>query len=183
MTAADVRAAGERVEALLTDLGERVDAATLAVAEDLVRTLVELYGRGLERVMAVLVETGAAEPLKLLVGDDLVAALLIVHDLHPLTTVERVRGALEKVCARLGLDDGGVELLGFTAADVIRLRLRSGGKGCPATRGAMTDAIERAVAEAAPEISRVEVDAPRALEPPLLSIGRHPPDRPVIEKG
>jgi Fe-S cluster biogenesis protein NfuA len=158
----DVEAAGDRVDRLLTDLGGLADAAAVATAEELVRTLVGLYGAGLERVMEIVTETGAAEALHRLTADDLVSGLLIVHDLHPLTTVERVQMAIDGVHPPLE----GVELLGVVGG-VVRVRL-TGGNGCRSSQ--ITDAITRAVASAAPEVSGVEVEREKAL----LQIGPRP---------
>jgi Fe-S cluster biogenesis protein NfuA len=52
---------------------------------------------------------------------------------------------------------------------VVRLRL-TGGHGCRSSQATITDAIERAVALAAPEISGVEVEP----ETTLLQIGPRP---------
>jgi Fe-S cluster biogenesis protein NfuA len=162
----DVQAAGDRIDELLAELGDRSDAAVVATAEELVRTLVGLYGAGLERVMEIVTETDAAETLHRLTTDDLVSGLLITHDLHPLTTAERVQIALDGVRPSLK----GVELLGVTG-DVVRVRL-TGGQGCRSTQATVDAAIERAVASAAPEISKVEVE--RETVRPLLRIGRRP---------
>jgi Fe-S cluster biogenesis protein NfuA len=162
----DVRATGQRVEALLADLGRLGDGSIAAVAEDLVRALVRLYGAGLDRVMEILTETGAAEALHRLTADDLVSGLLLVHDLHPLTTAERVRRALDGVRPSLGGDD--VELLGVTGG-VVRLRLTAAGHGCGAA--AVTRTLERAVFAAAPELSGVAVERTG----PLVQIGPRPP--------
>jgi Fe-S cluster biogenesis protein NfuA len=168
----DVQAAGDRVNALLADLGRLADVAAVAKAEELVRTLVGLYGAGLDRVMEILTETGAAETLHRLTTDDLVSGLLIVHDLHPLTTAERVRTALDGVRPYLGRKDGDVELLGI-AEGVVRLRLTGTGHGCSSSQATVTNTIERAIASAAPEISAVEVE--RETTRPLLQIGPRPP--------
>jgi Fe-S cluster biogenesis protein NfuA len=163
----DVQAAGDRVDGLLADLGGLANAAAAAKAEELVRTLVGLYGAGLGRVMEIVTETDAAETLHRLTADDLVSGLLIVHDLHPLTTAERVQTALDGVGPQLG--DGDVELLGI-AEGVVRLRLTGTGHGCSSSQ--VTDTIERALASAAPEISAVEVE--RETARPLLQIGPRP---------
>jgi Fe-S cluster biogenesis protein NfuA len=159
----DVQEAGERVDRLLTDLAGLADAAAGAMAEELVRTLVGLYGAGLERVMEIVTETGAAEALHRLTRDDLISGLLVVHDLHPLTTVERVQMAMDGV----GPPVTGVELLGVTEG-VVRVRLA--GRGCRSTEAAVTDAIKCAVSTAAPEVTGVEVERERTL----LQIGPRP---------
>lgn len=163
----DVRAAGERVESLLAELGHLADGSAVATAEELVRALVALYGAALDRIMAVLTETDATEALRRLTEDDLVSGLLVVHDLHPLTASERIRRALDGVRPRLGTRD--VELLGVTDG-VARLRLTGAAKGCGCGPDA-AELVERAVTDAAPEITGVEVERTG----PLLRIGPRPP--------
>jgi Fe-S cluster biogenesis protein NfuA len=177
-----VHSTGDRVEALLDELRGRPDPTTRATAEELVKALIELYGGGLERILQIVIETDAAEVLHGLTTDDLVAGLLILHDLHPLTTDERVREALDEIRPHLGAHQGGVELLGVTADGVVRLRMEGGRRGCPSSRRTVTDAIERAIAEAAPEVSRVEVESPPA-DAPLLQIGRRPPEPCPVREG
>lgn len=172
----DVRATGDRVDALLAELGRSADAATTAKVEELLRSVVGLYGAGLERVMEIVTETGAAEALRRLASDELVSGLLILHELHPLTAEERVRAALDEVRPYLGLHDGGVELLGIDGDGVVRLRLEGTCHGCPSSRVTVTQAIERAVAGAAPDIARVDVEGLVAEPEPrqLLQIGPRP---------
>lgn len=171
----DIRATGDRVEALIADLGTLGDAVTRAKAEDLVRALVELYGAGLERVVEIVTEAEAAEVLGRLVGDPLVSGLLVLHDLHPLSTAERVHEALEEVRPHLGSHAGGVELLGVGEDGIVRLRLEGTCHGCPSSRLTVTDAIERAIGRAAPEVSGVEVEGLTGDHPELLQIQRRAP--------
>ncbi|XVQ86891.1 NifU family protein [Microbispora siamensis] len=160
----DVAVSGERIERLL---GALVDSETRATAEELLREIVGLYGAGLERVMAIVTEAGAAGALRDLVEDPLVAGLLVLHDLHPLTTAERVRAALD------GHPYGhGAELLSVEGG-VVRLRL-TGACGCPSSRITVTESIERAIARVAPEVTRVDVESPVRDAVTLLQIGRRP---------
>jgi len=171
----DVQATGDRVEALIADLGALSDAVTRAKAEDLVRALVELYGAGLERVVEIVTDAEAAEVLGRMVGDPLVSGLLVLHDLHPLSTAERVRDALESVRPHLGSHEGGVELLGVGEDGIVRLRLEGACHGCPSSLVTVTDAIERAVTQAAPEVSGVEVEGVSDGRQGLLQIQRRAP--------
>ncbi|MFF5113045.1 NifU family protein [Streptosporangium sp. NPDC000509] len=171
----DVQATGDRVEALIADLGALSDAVTRAKAEDLVRALVELYGAGLERVVEIVTDAEAAEVLGRMVGDPLVSGLLVLHDLHPLSTAERVRDALESVRPHLGSHEGGVELLGVGEDGIVRLRLEGACRGCPSSLLTVTDAIERAIAQAAPEVSGVEVEGVSDGRQGLLQIQRRAP--------
>ncbi|MEV8635451.1 NifU family protein [Streptosporangium sp. NPDC051023] len=175
----DVQATGDRVEELLAELAALSDPVARAKAEELVRLLVELYGAGLERVMEIVTEAGAGAVLHGLATDDLVSGLLVLHDLHPLSTAERVGLALEEVRPHLGSHAGDVELVGVEEeTGVVRLRLRGTCDGCPSSQLTVKLAIERAVAKAAPEIVRVDVEGMVEQEPSLLQIGMRPPPGP-----
>jgi Fe-S cluster biogenesis protein NfuA len=173
-TSQNIHAAGERVETLLSELRGLAAPATVVKAEELVRALVELYGAGLERVLRIVVDMEAAELLHRLATDRLVSGLLILHDLHPLDTGERVRGALEEVSRRLGLTEGEVEPVAITADGTVRLRLRAS-SGCRSSLTAVRQAIERAVAEAAPEVAHVDLEVTADRSPTLLQIRPGPP--------
>ena len=153
--APDAREAGERVEELLAELRTRSGPEAAGAAEELVSCLVRLYGTGLETIMRTIGDDQRLQAL--LVADQLVESLLLVHDLHPLDTSTRVRRALGR---------GGIsaDFLGIDEAGVLHLRL---GHGC----GSTTATVEQAVADAAPELTGVEF-APR--EAALLQIGHRP---------
>jgi Fe-S cluster biogenesis protein NfuA/nitrite reductase/ring-hydroxylating ferredoxin subunit len=162
----DLRAVGSRIEQLLEDLGG-VDRSVQAQAEELVRLLVELYGAGLARVVELAREQqpGGPELLGRLAADPLVESLLVLHDLHPEPVEARVRKALDQVRPYLGSHAGGVELLGVDAEGVVRLRLEGSCHGCPSSTVTVKLAIERAVEEAAPEVTRIDVEGLTAAPP------------------
>jgi Fe-S cluster biogenesis protein NfuA/nitrite reductase/ring-hydroxylating ferredoxin subunit len=159
--APDLRAVGSRIELLLAELRSAGDAATAGKAEELVRLLMEFYGAGLARV----VELADEELLARLSGDELVASLLVVHDLHPRGTRERVVEALDRVRPYLGSHAGGVEFLGVDGDGVVRLRLEGSCDGCPSSTVTVSLAIERAIEEAAPEVTGVHVEGVTAARP------------------
>jgi Fe-S cluster biogenesis protein NfuA len=163
----DLRTVGSRIEELLGQIRTAGDAATAERAEEVVRLVVELYGAGLERT----VELAGPEVLERLVGDELVASLLVLHGLHPKDTEARVREALDRVRPYLGSHAGGVELLGIDPEGVVRLRLEGSCDGCPSSTVTVKLAIERAIEEAAPEVAAVEVEnLTRERERQLLQI-------------
>jgi Fe-S cluster biogenesis protein NfuA len=168
-----VRQVGEQVEELL---GSLRSGGSQAAAEELVRLLVGLYGDGLEHIVAVLQEHGAAGRVIVdaLADDPLVESLLLLHDLHPLDVDTRVQRALDRVRPYLGSHAGGVEYLGVTDG-VARLRLEGSCHGCPSSVVTVQLAIESAVLDAAPEVTEVVVDGMTAPpEPKLLQIGQRP---------
>jgi|SRR5450755_936534 len=124
------------------------------VSEALIAMLTELYGDALARILDTIAQAPAGDQiLDRLYDDRLVGGLLVVHDLHPrplAMRVERALAGLKKTWAdRVPLALDRIE------DDVVYVRL-SAPTG-PSARAA----IARAIAEAAPEISRVcaEVDS------------------------
>jgi Fe-S cluster biogenesis protein NfuA/nitrite reductase/ring-hydroxylating ferredoxin subunit len=155
----NLRAVGDQIEGLLQEFGTVADPRIREKAEELVRLLMELYGAGLTRILEIVDETGPANEslLDRLAGDELVASLLILHGLHPLNVETRITHALDRVRPYLGSHGGDVKLLGVTDG-VVRLRLEGSCHGCPSSTVTMKLAVEKAIAEAAPEIARVEVE-------------------------
>ena len=117
----------ERVERLIDEADERC----LPVAA----ALVEMYGEGLARVVGSLSE----EQVVRLAEDPLVAHLLVLHDLHPVSAENRVRAAVAATGAYAvvaGVEDG-----------VARVRAADDGR---------RQLIADAVVQAAPDVDRVE---------------------------
>jgi Fe-S cluster biogenesis protein NfuA/nitrite reductase/ring-hydroxylating ferredoxin subunit len=163
----DLRTVGTRIEELLGRLRDRGDPTTAESAEEVVRLVVEFYGAAFART----VELAGPEVLERLVEDELVASLLVLHDLHPKDTETRVLEALDQVRPYLGSHAGGVELLGVDPEGVVWLRLEGSCDGCPSSTMTVKLAIERAIEEAAPEVTAVEVEnLTTEPEPKLLQI-------------
>lgn len=181
----DIQAVGERVEALLAEFASTSDPATAGRAEELVGLLVEFYGAGLARILELLDEQ-AVTPL---LADKMVAGLLVLHDLHPQSTEERVLAALERVRPYLGSHAGDVEYLGLDPDGTVRLRLAGSCDGCPSSALTVKMAIEKGIEDVAPEVTKVEVEgvAPDPASPltagavpegatmlPLLQVSKQP---------
>lgn len=148
----DVRRAGDRIEQLLSELHDEPRA------EELVRIVTDLYGTALETIVD-LARSHAPPLLPLLVNDELVASLLLVHGLHPDDIVSRVERGLASVRPFLAQHHGDVELLGVDPeAGAVLIRLLGNCDGCPSSAVTLQTAVEQAVVEAAPEITRIDVD-------------------------
>ena len=92
------------------DVVARVDAAigdveTDPKAMEAVQALVEMYGEGLARIVE------RVDPTVFL-DDELVAHLLVLHDLHPIPLEERVRGVLPDGVELVSIENGVVRLRG-----------------------------------------------------------------------
>jgi hypothetical protein len=117
----------ERVERLIDEAGDE--------CLPVVSALVEMYGEGLARVVSSL----PPEAVTALAQDPLVAYLLILHDLHPVSVENRVREAVAATGAYavvVGVEDG-----------VARVRAAADGR---------RETISAAVATAVPDVDRVE---------------------------
>jgi len=150
----DWRSAGERIETLL-DASSAGGTLARERAEQLVREVVDLYGAGLERIVALLDPRIVDE----LAADELIASLLLVHGLHPHDVETRVRTALDSVRPYLGSHGGDVELLGVSGDGVVRLRLTGSCKTCPSSSVTLELAVKDAVLAAAPETTDIVVVA------------------------
>ena len=150
----DIQAVGKQVEALLAEFASTSDPATARRAEELVGLLVEFYGAGLARIVELLDEQAVAP----LLGDGLVTSLLVLHDLHPQSTEERVLAALERVRPYLGSHAGDVEYLGLDPDGTVRLRLAGSCDGCPSSAITVKMAIEKGIEDVAPEVTKVVVE-------------------------
>jgi Fe-S cluster biogenesis protein NfuA len=166
----NLREVGTRIERLLAELGADADPSVQRRAEELVRLLVDFYGAALARV----VELADPDLVGRLADDELVASLLIVHDLHPLDTRGRVEAALERVRPYLGSHAGGVELRGIDDRGVVHLALEGTCNGCQSSTLTVRLSIERAIEEAAPEVTGIDVEGiagqPEPASPGLLQI-------------
>jgi Fe-S cluster biogenesis protein NfuA len=160
----DLRAAGERIEALLGASGVFGSAARER-AEELVRVVTELYGAGLERLLDILHVTGRldAEVLAALAADDLVASLLLVHGLHPQDLATRVEQALRSLRPGLRKQGVDVELTAIDTDGTVRLRLVGAAGGCGTA--SVREAVESAVEAAAPDVAGVVVSTGPSVIP------------------
>jgi Fe-S cluster biogenesis protein NfuA/nitrite reductase/ring-hydroxylating ferredoxin subunit len=153
-----------RVEALLEELESLPDRGAREKAMELVEALLDLYGEGLERIVAQVAERDDGELAQALADDELVSHLLLLHGLHPLPLEARVRAALDEVRPYLESHGGNVDLLAVEDG-VARLRLEGSCSGCPSSSMTLKLAIEEAIQKAAPDIERIEADGAVAPAP------------------
>jgi Fe-S cluster biogenesis protein NfuA len=171
--AEDLRATGDHLERMLEELEAACDPRTYDRVAGVLRTVVDLYGAALAQVMEI-VREGAPEVLEDLAADELVASLLVVHGLHPLSLATRVDAALAAVRPILAAHGGDVELLGVDEdAGAVQLRLLGSCDGCPSSSVTLRAAVETAITDAAPEIVRFDVE-PRAAKVPGVPVTLSP---------
>lgn len=157
-----------RVQELTAQLEEVHDLQARAVADELVSSIIQLYGEGLERIVEALGEPGAsvADVRERLVEDGVVASLLLIHGLYPVDLETRVLEALERVRPYMESHGGDVELLGIEDG-VARMRLVGHCESCPASEATLELAIKKALEETAPDLEGLAVDGVREAPAPL----------------
>jgi Fe-S cluster biogenesis protein NfuA len=167
----------ERVQELLGSLDEIADPVAQSRVQELIGTVLELYGAGLERILGILEDAGdPALPIRTAMLDDgIVASLLLIHGLYPISLEERVMQALDSMRPFLASHGGNVELVGVEEG-VARLRLEGSCNGCPSSAATLEHALKEAIEEAAPDLLGLEVEGVVGLEqkepdgPPGLSL-------------
>jgi Fe-S cluster biogenesis protein NfuA len=156
----NLRAVGDRLEQALEELQATGEARLINLAEELVRLVSELYGAGFARTIE-LAREHAPGLIEALVGDELVASLLLVQGLHPESLDHRVEAALVSVRPFLAQHGGDVELIGIDEElGAVKLRLLGSCDGCPSSASTLRGAVEVAIVEAAPEVVRIVVEEP-----------------------
>jgi Fe-S cluster biogenesis protein NfuA/nitrite reductase/ring-hydroxylating ferredoxin subunit len=142
-----------RVQELTGRLEDLDDVACRELAEELTGAVVQMYGAGLERIVELIEDE---ETRGRLAADELVAGLLMIHDLYPVPLEERVTQALDSVRPYMESHGGNIELLGFEDG-VVKLRLEGSCKSCRASSSTLELAVRQALQEAAPDLLGMDV--------------------------
>ncbi|HEU0180125.1 MAG TPA: NifU family protein [Blastocatellia bacterium] len=163
---------GQRIEGLIARIEAAPDPDVRADALNLAQSLMELHGAGLDRLMEIVARTGASGYALMddFACDDLVAGLLLLYGLHPHDLETRVMRALDETRPFLQSHGGDVELLGVTDG-MVRLRLVGSCRSCSSSTMTLKLAIERAIYEAAPDVTEVVTEGQIALKTPATAHG------------
>src|SRR5688500_5419864 len=98
-----MRAVAERIDVLVREAASSPDPAVRRNAQELVQLLMRLYGAGLSRIVHLLAleeprADGRSGPImSALLADDLIASLLVLHDLHPEDVETRIARGLQRL--------------------------------------------------------------------------------------
>jgi Fe-S cluster biogenesis protein NfuA/nitrite reductase/ring-hydroxylating ferredoxin subunit len=158
----------ERVQELQSLLDGCEPSVAHDLAEELMSTVLQLYGSGLERILDGVLASGPDGPriATKLAEDPLVSTLLLIHDLHPVALEDRVQHALDSVRPYMDSHGGNVELLSLDGG-VARIRLRGSCSDCSASSVTLELAIKQALEDAAPDLEGLEVEGVAAQMPGL----------------
>jgi len=148
---------------LVAGLDEISDNKARTSARELVQSVMELHGAGVEKMMEIIFAQGATGPeiIEKLGHDRVVGSLLVLHGLHPDPLETRVERAVEQVTAKLRKQEVEVHLISMEAG-VVRIHAKTSDHACGSTAATARGEIEEAVYEAAPEIGSLVIEG---LEP------------------
>jgi len=162
----------QRIEGLIARIETAPDPNVRADALELTRSLMELHGAALDRLMEIVARAGDSGYALMddFASDDLVAGLLLLYGLHPYDLETRVMKALDGARPFLQAHGGDVELLGVIDGTV-RLRLVGNCRNCSSSTMTLKLAIERAIYEAAPDVTEIVTEGQIALKEPATAHG------------
>lgn len=170
----DLHAVGDRIESLLDELQSSAEGRVWLRIEELVRLLTELYGAGMARTLEL--AAGHPDLIARLGRDDLVGSLMVLHDLHPESLEERVGRAVEAVTPMLRKGGASVDVTHIDAeAARVLVTVTAQGSGCGSTGGALRDAVQEALNDAAPDADvEVKLAVDTTPTPTPVRLGRKP---------
>jgi hypothetical protein len=139
-----------RVAELVAALERQPLPAARVAAQELTRTLLALHRAGLARLLDGLRLLDDGEPFLIAAArDELIGGLLLLHGLHPVPALDRVRDALDRLEPSLRTIGATVVLQGV-ADGVLSLRIDAEGHE---SAGAAQALIEQALVDAAPDLT------------------------------
>ena len=176
----------ERIETLVQEIATFRDPRARATAEELVQSLLDMYGEGLTRLLEITAESEVAGPalIDTFARDELLSSLFVLHGLHPLDIESRILEALEQIQPSITSQGSTVEFVKFENGVAHVRLLESQGSGCQScgtSPAALKLALEESLYKAVPDLGGIEVEGannpPRAGGRSAMPITFVPPRR------
>jgi len=160
----DLNQQAKRIQELVEKIDTVTNPAARAMLQECLESVLEFYGRGLERILKVVGQAGSRQVYDALLDDAAVRGLLLIHGLHPVDLETRLHQALDKVRPYMKSHGGDVELISLEA-DVAKLRLHGHCESCPSSAVTLELAVRQAIEEACPDLMGFEVENAYVAEP------------------
>lgn len=163
----DVQQRIESIEGLVREIEKLSDPSVRSLSSQLVQSLMDLHGAGIERMLEIVHGTGSTgqQVIDEMSRDDLVRSLLLLYGLHPVDLQTRILQALEKTRPYLRSHGGNVELAHVSDTGAVTLRLQGSCHSCPSSAVTLQSTVEQAIYEAAPDVTAINVEG--ALQEPV----------------
>ncbi|CAN2536656.1 FeS+cluster+biogenesis+protein,+nifU-like [Methylocapsa aurea] len=145
-----------RVEDLVATLEALPETHARVVARQLMEAILDLHGVALARMSAIVAASGCGDILlEGFGGDERVAAVLLLHGLHPEMPQARVKKAIAKLAPSLRAQGADIALMEVIDG-VARLRLRIPGASREEA-AILRRQVEDAIVEAAPDLDEIAI--------------------------
>ena len=144
---------------LVAQFDQLPDSAAKVAGRELVQLLMDVHGRGLERVMEIIFTSGdhlSQVIIDRLGRDPIVGNLLLLYSLHPDGLEARVRTAVERLRPRLRKLACSIELESISEGTV-QVRLTTSGHSCGSSTRDLQSIVEEAIYEAAPDLASLKI--------------------------
>ena len=143
---------------LIAQFDELPDGATKTAARDLVQLLMDIHGRGLERVMEIVFDSGDSgqKVIDKLGQDSIVGNLLLLYSLHPDGLETRIQSALDRMRPRLRKLACTIELENVQEG-AVQVRLATSGHSCGSSTKDLRSIVEDGMFEFAPDVTSLEI--------------------------
>jgi signal transduction histidine kinase len=158
-----------RIEELTAALYQGTDTRGREAARELLEVILDLHSLGLARISAIVAASeNGAELTRLLAADPYARAIMLLHDLHPLSLEERLRETISQMRPKWSERGIEVRLLRVSSATA-RIRICKNGEGDPAELFGRD--VESVLINAAPDLDDIVVefdDGPRDRAPDAI---------------
>ena len=143
---------------LIAQFDELPDGATKTAARDLVQLLMDVHGRGLERVMEIVFDSGDSgqKIIDRLGQDSIVGNLLLLYSLHPDGLEARIQSALDRMRPQLRKLACTIELENVQEG-AVQVRLATSGHSCGSSTKDLRSIVEDGMFEFAPDVTSLEI--------------------------
>ena len=143
---------------LVTQFDQLPDSPAKIAGKELLQLLMDVHGRGLERVMEIVFDSGdtALGIIDKLGQDSIVGNLLLLYSLHPDGVEARVHNAVDRIRPRLRKLSCAIELESIDEG-VVRVRLATSAHSCGSSTRDLRSIVEDVMYELAPDVTSLEI--------------------------
>jgi Fe-S cluster biogenesis protein NfuA len=143
---------------LVAQFDQLPDSSAKIAGKELVQLLMDVHGRGLERVMEIVFDSGNLAPgiIDKLGQDSIVGNLLLLYSLHPDGLEARVEKAVDRIRPRLRKLSCAIELKSIDEGTV-RVRLATSARSCGSSTNDLRSIVEDGMYEFAPDVTSLEI--------------------------
>jgi Fe-S cluster biogenesis protein NfuA len=151
---------------VIAQFDQMPESAAKAAGKEMVQLLMDVHGRGLERMMEIVFASGSEsggesgetgqKTIDKFGQDSIVGSLLLLYSLHPDDLETRVHKALARMRPRLRKLAYSVELVSIRE-DVVQVRLATSGHSCGSSTQDLRAIVEDGVCEFAPDVTSIMI--------------------------